>query len=84
MENVRAYDRNNEQKLESEERASQLLQAVQGKVDEVVEGSKLVSQLIHEADPQLRPVVITFQNLTKQNNFKVRIVMAHMSNLVLY
>ena len=47
-----------------------------------------MSVLIHEADPQSRPVVITifthvvrpyvptFQNLTKQNNFQVRIVIA--------
>ena len=44
--------------------------------------------LIHEADPQSRPIVITifervvrpsvltFQNLAKQNNFQARIVMA--------
>ena len=38
--------------------------------------------LIHEADPQSRPVlsvrpsVPIFQNLTKQNNFQVRIVIA--------
>ena len=43
----------------------------------------LISKLIHEANTQSRPVSIpiTFQNLAKQNEFQVRIVIVSGGNV---